>query len=48
MSDERNNIESDLLMRSILDGAQEEVPAGVWEGVSAGLDKMARRKVVAL
>ena len=48
MSDERNNIEYDLLMRSILDGAQEEVPAGVWEGVSAGLDKMARRKVVAL
>ena len=48
MSDERNNIESDLLMRSILDGAQEEVPAGVWEGVSAGLDKMARKKVAVL
>ena len=48
MSDERNNIESDLLMRSIFEGAQEEVPAGVWKGVSAGLDKMARRKAVAM
>lgn len=48
MSDERNNIESDLMMRSILEGAQEEVPANVWEGVSAGLDKAARRKTVVL
>lgn len=38
----------DLMMRSVLEGAEEEVPARVWEGVSAGLDKAARGKVVAL
>ena len=48
MFDERNNIESDLMMRSILEGAQEEVPAHIWEGVSAGLDKAARRKTIVL
>lgn len=41
-------MDSDLMMRSILEGAEEEVPARVWEGVSAGLDKAARGKVVAL
>ena len=35
-------------MRSILEGAQEEVPAHIWEGVSAGLDKEARRKTIVL
>ena len=44
MFDENNDID----FRSILEGAQEEVPASVWEGVSAGLDKAARGKVVAL
>ena len=48
MFDERHNIESDLMMRSILEGAQEEVPAHIWEGVSAGLDKAARRKTIVL
>lgn len=48
MFDDKNNIDSDLMMRSILEGAEEEVPARVWEGVSAGLDKAARGKVVAL
>lgn len=48
MFEDKNNIESDLLMRSILEGAQEEVPASVWEGVSEGLDKAARRKTVVL
>ena len=48
MFDDKNNMDSDLMMRSILEGAQEEVPASVWEGVSAGLDKAARAKVVAL
>lgn len=43
---EENNI--DKMMKSILEGAQEEVPAHIWEGVSAGLDKAARRKTVAL
>ena len=44
MFDEKNDID----FRGILEGAQEEVPARVWEGVSAGLDKAARGKVVAL
>ena len=48
MFDENTNIDQDLMMRSILEGAEEEVPASVWEGVSAGLDKAARAKVVAL
>ena len=44
MFDDKNDID----FRSILEGAEEEVPARVWEGVSAGLDKAARGKVVAL
>ena len=44
MFDENNDID----FRSILEGAEEEVPARVWEGVSAGLDKAARGTVVAL
>lgn len=48
MFEDKNNIESDLMMRSILENGQEEVPAHVWDGVSAGLDKMVHRKVVAL
>lgn len=44
MFDENNDID----FRSILEGAEEQVPASVWEGVSAGLDKAARGKVVAL
>ena len=40
--------EFDQQVRSILENGQEEVPAGVWEGVSAGLDKAARTKVVSL
>lgn len=35
-------------MKSILENAQEEVPAHVWEGVSAGLDKAAKRKAVVI
>ncbi len=46
---DNNNIEEfDLMMKSILDEAQEEVPERVWEGVSAGLDKAAHRKAVVL
>lgn len=48
MFEERNNIDTDLLMRSILENGQEEVPAHVWEGVSAGLDAIARKKRIAL
>ncbi len=46
---ENNNMEDfDLMMKSILDEGREEVPERVWEGVSAGLDKAARRKTVVL
>jgi hypothetical protein len=46
---EHDNIsEFDLQMRSILEGGQEEVPAGLWRGVSAGLDKAARRRKASL
>jgi hypothetical protein len=41
-----NNI--DKMMKSILENAQEEVPAHVWEGVSAGLDKAAKSKTVVI
>lgn len=41
----KNNIESDILMRSILSEAQEEVPAHVWDGISAELDKIQAAKV---
>ena len=40
--------ESDLLLRSILENGQEEVPAHVWDGVAEGLDKVARRRTVVL
>jgi hypothetical protein len=36
-----NNI--DKLMKSMLENAQEEVPAHIWDGVSSGLDKAAKR-----
>lgn len=48
MFDENTNIDQNLMMRSILEGAEEAVPERVWEGVSAGLDKAVRTKVVAL
>lgn len=40
--------EFDQQIRSILENGQEEVPASVWNGVSAGLDKAAGGKVVKL
>lgn len=47
MFEEKDNInEFDLMVKSILDEGQEEVPASVWEGVSEGLDKAAQRKTV--
>ena len=33
-------------MKSMLENAQEEVPAHVWDGVSAGLDKAARHSAI--
>ena len=48
MFEDKENINSDLLMRSILEGGQEEVPAHIWDDISSELDAMARRKKVAL
>lgn len=36
----------DQIIKSILEEGQEEVPAGIWEGVSSGIDKIERRKKV--
>lgn len=48
MFDDNHMEESDLLLRSILENGQEEVPAHVWDGVAEGLDKVARRRAVVL
>ncbi len=48
MSEHDHMDEFDLKMRSILENGQEEVPAGVWEGVSAGLAKAAGRRKAAM
>ena len=49
MFEKNDNInEFDLMMKSILDEGQEEVPARVWDAVSEGLDNAARRKTVVL
>lgn len=40
MFDDEKYIDSDLQMRSILADAQEDVPAHVWEGISAELDRI--------
>ncbi len=49
MFEEKDKInEFDLMMKSILDEGQEEVPARVWDAVSEGLDNAARRKTVVL
>ena len=45
MSEKNNIFENDLLMRAILEEGQEEVPARVWDGVTEGLDKAARKTV---
>lgn len=48
MFEDKNNIESDLLMRSILEGAQEEVPEHVWDRISDGMDKASKGRTVVL
>lgn len=48
MFEENKYEESDILMRSILSEAREEVPAHIWEGISAELDKRQTRKPVVL
>ena len=40
MSEKNNIFENDLLMRAILKGGQEEVPARVWNAVSERLEKV--------
>ena len=47
MFDDKDNIGQDLLMRSILESGQEEVPARVWDGISEGLDMVDRRRRIA-
>ena len=46
--EDRNMNEFDLMVKSILDDGQEEVPARVWDAVSEGLDKAASRKAVVI
>lgn len=43
MQNEKDNI--DILIKSLLENAEEEVPAGVWEKVSSRLDKQAVKPV---
>ena len=43
MQNEKENI--DILIKSLLENAEEEVPAGVWEKVSSRLDKQAVKPV---
>ena len=45
----KNNIdEFDLSFRSVLEEAQEQVPAHVWDGVEAGLDRISQRRAAVL
>ncbi len=49
MFDEGRHIEdTDLMLRTVLDEGYEEVPAGIWEGVAEGLDRVAARKKAAM
>ena len=40
----KNNIEQDLLFRSILDEGMEPAPAHVWDRIEEDLDRIARRR----
>ena len=44
MSDNNKYIEQDNLFRSILEEGQEQVPAHVWNGIEADLNRIASRK----
>lgn len=46
--DNKNNIDQDMMFRSILSDCQEEVPERVWEGIEMELDRISRRRVAAL
>lgn len=45
MFDENKNNEFDILMKSVLSQAEEEVPSRVWEGISSELDRIETAKV---
>lgn len=44
MFDDKGNMDQDLLMRTILENGQEDIPAHIWDGISEGLDVHARRR----
>ena len=45
----KNNIdEFDLSFRSVLEEAQEQVPAHVWDGIEGELDRISQRRVAVL
>ena len=45
---DKQHTEQDLMFRSILRDGQEDVPTRVWDGITASLDRMERRKTVTL
>ena len=44
----KNNIEQDILFRSILEEGQEQAPVHVWDKIEEDLDLISRRRTVAL
>ena len=43
-----NNLEQDILFRSILEEGQEQVPAHVWDRIEEDLDRISRRRTAAI
>lgn len=48
MFEDKRYTEQDEMFRSILEEGQEPVPAHVWEGIEADLDKIAHRRLVVM
>lgn len=44
----KNNIEQDLMFRSILEQGSEPVPEHIWDGIEQDLDRIARRRTAVL
>lgn len=44
----KNNIEQDILFRSILEEGQEQVPVHVWDRIEEDLDRISRRRTAVL
>lgn len=42
--DNRNNIDQDMIFRSILDEGQEPVPSHIWDGIETGLVKIEKKR----